>query len=368
MLRPLNDIHQRASEHMKMGTTDIGERVTANPVSSYSDPVLFEKEMHQIFRSRPIPIVSPSKIPKPGDYFAQEICGVPVLVIRGEDGTVRAFLNVCRHRGAKLISNGEGHDLKDIACPFHGWSYRSNGPLFHIPEIKKCFTSPKMDGYGLVELKSIEAVGMLWVLLDRASDFSLERAFASLAEDFAYLGFSPRFPLDEFVHVGDFNWKIGVEAFLEVDHFPFAHAPYLSNIQFPSLSLVDSVDENYRIVVPLKEPAANEFILKWAQVMYFVFPSTFMLFYSDHIALLSLTPISVDKTEFRYIPLVPHAEDLDNQKIRDKADFLKVIIQQDFDILYGIQKSLRSGANTQFTFTRTEYVLMQFHKRLAELL
>jgi phenylpropionate dioxygenase-like ring-hydroxylating dioxygenase large terminal subunit len=367
MFRSLNDISQRAIEHIRLGTTDIGELVTTNAVDSYLDPLLFEQEMAHFQRNRPMAVLAPSQISNPGDYIAKEVGSVPLIIVRGEDGKIRVFLNVCRHRGARLISNGKGQGLQDIACPFHGWSYRSSGELSRIPEVKKCFHSAKMDGHGLVELKAMEFAGMLWVLLDKSSEFPMEQTFANLEQEFAVLGFEPRFPLSEFVHVGNFNWKIGVEAFLEVDHFPFAHAPYLTNIQFPSLSLVDSVGENYRIVVPLKEPQKDEFVLKWAQVMYFLFPSTFLLFYSDHVALLYMTPLSVEKTEFRYIPLVPQVEDLDNLKIKEKAEFLKVIIQQDFEILEGIQSGLKSGANSHFTFTRTEQVLGQFHKNLAEL-
>ena len=364
MSRPLSDISRFALEHMQAGTTDLGEKVTANPVSSYVDAEIFDLEINEVLRSRPIPAVACSQLLNVGDYLAREFCGVPVVILRGDDGKLRAFLNVCRHRGAQLVASGEGKDLKSFACPFHGWAYRQSGELIHVPEAKKCFPSGKLNGYGLVELKTTEALGMLWVLLDSKSDFPLETAFDSFAADFAHLGVNPQFALPEFNHHEKFNWKIGVEAFLEVDHFPFAHAPYLTNMEFPSLSLVDAMSGNYRIVVPLRKPLENEFVLEWSQVMYFIFPSTFLLFYSTHVALLNLIPISIDKTEFRYIPLVPYQKDLENQSIRAKADFLKVIIQQDFDILEGIQKGLKSGANKNFTFTRTEHVLGQFHKAL----
>jgi phenylpropionate dioxygenase-like ring-hydroxylating dioxygenase large terminal subunit len=368
MSRPLSEISRDALAHMEAGTTDLGEKVASNPVSSYVDSALFDSEVNEVLRNRPVPVVASTQLPNAGDYLAREFCGVPVVVLRGEDGKLRAFLNVCRHRGARLVASGEGIGLKSFACPFHGWSYRASGELYHVPEVKKCFPSAKLDGHGLVELKTTEAVGMLWVLLDSKSDFPLETAFDSFAADFKHLGFAPQFAMPEFTYVGNFNWKIGVEAFLEVDHFPFAHAPYLTNIQFPSLSLVDAMNGNYRIVVPLKKPTENEFVLEWAQVMYFIFPSTFLLFYSTHVALLNLIPISVDKTEFRYIPLVPHKEDLENQKIREKADFLKVIIQQDFAILEGIQKGLKSGTNNNFTFTLTEHVLGEFHQQLRSTL
>lgn len=365
MSRSLIDISIFAIEHMDAGTTDLGEKVTSNPVSSYLDQACFESELKTVIGNRPLPVVASTQLPKPGDYLAREFCGVPVLVLRGQDGKLRAYLNVCHHRGARLVASGRGENLSDITCPFHGWAYRDKGELFHVPQIKKCFPSAKLDGHGLVELKTTESLGMLWVLLNPQSDFPIESAFDAFAADFSHLKVHPQFALPEFIHLGKFNWKIGVEAFLEVDHFPFAHAPYLTDIQFPSLSLVDKMDENFRIVVPLKKPQLQEFVLEWAQVMYFIFPSTFLLFYKSHVALLNLLPVAADKTEFRYIPLVPNQSDLEDIKIREKADFLKIILQQDFEILEGIQKGLRSGANDQFTFTRTEQVLGDFHKTLS---
>jgi phenylpropionate dioxygenase-like ring-hydroxylating dioxygenase large terminal subunit len=344
-MRPLCEINQAAIKHIEAGTTDLGDTETSNPVSSYLDLSLFDQEMANTFRNRPVPVVASSKLPNAGDYFAAEVAGIPLVVLRTEDQKIKVFLNVCRHRGAQLVSTGQGCGLQDFTCPFHGWIYR--------------------QGRGLVELKSAESVGMVWVLLDSKSEFPLSKTLDAVTTDFSQLGVAPRFPMKEFVHIGHFNWKIGVEAFLEVDHFPFAHAPYLSNLEFPGLSLGDALDEeNYRIVVPLKKPSPGEFLLEWAQVMYFIFPSTFLLFYSDHVALISLTPIAVDRTEFKYIPLVPQEADLDNSQIQKKADFLRVIIQQDLDILAGIQKGLKSGANSHFTFTRSEHVLGRFHKTL----
>jgi len=357
-MRSLADMSRFAIEHMQAGTTDLGERVTANPLSSYLDPALFDSEINHILRNRPSPFVAASKLAKSGDYFAQEICGVPVIALRGDDDKLKVFLNVCRHRGAPLVANGEGSNFKGFTCPFHGWSYQGNGQACKNP-----------TGLGLVELKFAESAGMIWILLDSQSEFPIEKSLNAFQDDFPHLGFAPRFPMTEYVHVGNFNWKIGVEAFLEVDHFPFAHAPHLANIQFPGLSLADAVDsENYRIVVPLKRPLINESVLEWSQVMHFIFPSSFLLFYTDHVALLNMLPVSIDKTEFRYIPLVPIEKEIESLAIKKKTEFLKVILQQDFDILEGIQKGLKSKANSHFTFTRSEHVLGHFHRTLSRLM
>lgn len=294
-MRPLTTISDHARLHMKNGTTDLGVTETTNPVSSYTDQARYNTEVKNIIRKRPIPVVAAAKLSKAYDYIALEVAEIPIIVFRNSDGQIKTFLNVCRHRGARLVVNGEGHSTKEFTCPFHGWNY-------------KC-------GKGLTELKTIVALGMVWVILYQQSDFDLKNSFDVFSEDFAHLGVHPQFPLDEFIHVGHFNWKIAIEAFLEVDHFPFAHAPYLTNLQFPGMSLADAIDrENHRIVVPLKKPSSGEFVLDWAQVMYFIFPCSFFLFYKEHVTLLTMIPLSVDKTEFRYIPLVGKTIDLEIKK------------------------------------------------------
>ncbi|MES2801221.1 MAG: aromatic ring-hydroxylating dioxygenase subunit alpha [Bdellovibrionota bacterium] len=343
-MRSFNQIAEQTLLHMHSCTTDCGEAVTTNPTSSYLDEIQYQQEMKSLFRDRPIPTIAATEIPNINDYVTKTICGVPIIIYRNSENQIKVFLNVCRHRGAKLTTQIKSDNCKTFTCPFHGWKY---------PE-----------GKNLTELKSYEFVGMIWVLLNPQSDFSMPESLSLFADDLNTLSMAPRFGMPETVFHKNFNWKIGVEAFLEVDHFPFAHAPHLENIQYPGLSLADQLRENFRIVVPLKKPEPQEFILNWSQVMYFIFPSSFLLVYSDHVALLSLIPLSIDSTEFRYLPLVQSAADLISDGIQKKVDFLKVILQQDFAILEDIQKGLTSGANTEMTFTRTEHVLNSFHQSI----
>lgn len=330
---------------MQHGTTDCGDATTSNLITSYLNQSQHQQEIN-LLRHRPIPTIAASDIPNPGDYVTKVIRDVPLIIYRNSEKQIKVFLNVCRHRGAKLTAQTNSPNCKTFTCPFHGWKYQ--------------------EGKNLAELKAYEFVGMIWVLLSPQSEFSILKSLSPFENDLNNLAMVPRFAMPESIFHKNFNWKIGVEAFLEVDHFPFAHAPHLENIQYPGLSLADQSDENFRLVVPLKKPAPLEFILNWAQVMYFVFPSSFLLVYTDHIALLSLIPTSIDTTEFRYVPLVQQESDLTSYAIQNKVDFLKIILQQDFDILEDVQNGLTSGANTEMTFTRSEHLLNSFHNSISK--
>jgi phenylpropionate dioxygenase-like ring-hydroxylating dioxygenase large terminal subunit len=351
---------------MEAGTLELGEKAGSSLVSSYFELGEFRQEMAKVIHRRPIPFVPKAQIQNPGDFFAQELCGVPLVAVRDERGQAKVFLNVCRHRGAKLVPESTGHNCTNFVCPFHGWSYKLDGTIAEIPDRKNCFSATAESAFRLKEFRSYDCAGMIWVVLDSSGvPDGISGNFTQLEADFPELGLTPTLPLPERSFIGAFNWKIAVEAFLEVYHFPHAHAPYLSELQFPNLSLADSSGENYRIVVPLSKPDGQQPTLEWAQVMYFIFPSTFLLFYSDHVALIALTPISVDQTKFRYVPLVPSKEGLTSQEVKQKVDFLEVIIAQDVAILEGIQSGLVANANSRFTFTRLEHVLGAFHKNLG---
>ncbi len=365
-MRTLDEVKSAAIRDMQTGSLELGEKVMTNKVSSYTDQTLFERERSQVVFQRPIPVGPSAKVKDPGDFFAVDVWEVPVVVVRTESGQVKVYLNVCRHRGAKLTSEKSGRSCKNLVCPFHGWTYSLNGEVTEIPNDSQGFVSAPKSGFQLKELTSYEYLGMIWVILDNQENgLDIVDQFKQVKGDLDVLGFVPTFPVQEKSIVANFNWKIGVEAFLEVYHFAHAHAPYLSQLQFPNLSLADANQENCRIVVPLKNPIGDEPILKWAQVMYFIFPSSFLLFYEDHVALISLVPVAVDKTQFQYIPLVPDENMPDLPKIKQKIEFLETIIGQDIAILEGIQCGLRSKANVHFTFTRLEYLLGKFHGDLG---
>lgn len=362
-MRSFEEIRTDALSHMENGSLELGPQTSSVPVKEYLEADLYRSEIQEVLKKHPLPLVDSDRLKLKGSFYASEICGVPVIAMRNDEGNVRVFLNACRHRGARLnIKNDNG--IKFV-CPFHGWSYSLDGKVLDIPGGDQCFSHLSSKAFRLKEIKSYECAGMVWILLDSEVDrVDIESPFKQLLRDQENLGFLPAHPVKEISFTANFNWKIGVEAFLEVYHFTHAHAPYLAQLQFPNLSLADREGKDVRIIVPLRKPTSQEPLLKWAQVMYYIFPSSFLLFYDDHTALISLLPEDLGKTHFRYIPLVPTLDGVNDAKVRQKVDFLEMIIGQDIEILEGVQKGLTSQANRQFTFTRLESLLSRFHRDL----
>jgi len=103
------------------------------PGSFYTDEGPFRRELEEFYGTSWLNLGREEQVAEVGDFFTREVGGESVVVVRGTDETVRAFYNVCRHRGTRLIEEPEGARLRSIVCPYHGWSYSPEGRLVGAP-------------------------------------------------------------------------------------------------------------------------------------------------------------------------------------------------------------------------------------------
>jgi len=132
------------------------------PAWIYRDPEFFEAEKRSIFRQAWQVVCHLNDIPKAGDYHTFEFFGESVLVVRAEDGGVRAFHNVCRHRAARLVDGPKGHCGKRITCPYHAWTYGLDGRLVAVPN-KDSFKGLDTARHGLATLEHEVFLGFIFV-------------------------------------------------------------------------------------------------------------------------------------------------------------------------------------------------------------
>jgi Rieske 2Fe-2S family protein len=133
--------------------------------SWYVDPEIFAREQTAIFARRWILVGRASEIPEPGAYITASVAGDNVIVTRQEDGMVAAMLNVCRHRGARILLDQSGVCAKFIRCPYHAWSYGLDGSLKGAPNIRE-WVGESQASLGLQRVAVREQYGCLWVNLD----------------------------------------------------------------------------------------------------------------------------------------------------------------------------------------------------------
>src|SRR5258705_7035949 len=123
---------ERMLHMVRTNTRDDGPGISHTSVEEYYDPARFKREVDLLFRGHPIVVAFSGQLRKPGDFVVHNDTGQPILVTRGTDGVLRAFLNVCRHRSASVEVKPSGSNKPAFACPYHAWGYDLTGCLVGI--------------------------------------------------------------------------------------------------------------------------------------------------------------------------------------------------------------------------------------------
>ena len=160
------------------------------------------------------------RLPNPGDYLTSRAGSQPVLVLRDEHGELRAFRNVCRHRGSRLLS-GSGQCGKAIRCRYHGWTYRTDGELIGVPEGRSIAGLDKSK-LGLFPARVETLCGLIFVNLDVHAE-PLAEQVRGLPERLERYGIDRLEPSGEWHNTQPSNWKIVIDNYNEGYHVPIAH-------------------------------------------------------------------------------------------------------------------------------------------------
>ncbi|MET0614559.1 MAG: aromatic ring-hydroxylating dioxygenase subunit alpha [Thermoleophilaceae bacterium] len=186
----------------------------------YRDPEITELEERRLFARTWQLVGHVSRLPSPGDYLTSTAGSQPVLVLRDEQGELRAFRNVCRHRGSRLLS-GSGECGKAIRCRYHGWTYRTDGELIGVPEGRSIAGLDK-SALGLFPARVEMLCGLIFVNLD-VHAAPLAEQVAGLPERLERYGIERLSPGGEWHNTQPSNWKIVIDNYNEGYHVPIAH-------------------------------------------------------------------------------------------------------------------------------------------------
>lgn len=214
-----------------------GEESWEADIGRFTDKARFEKEKELFFLQRPQLIAFTADLPDPGDYYATDIAGRPILLTRGKDGRVHAFLNACRHRGVK-IAEGCGKAQR-FTCPYHGWVFNNEGALIGVPT-KEAFEPEQLRNRGLIELPSVEQMGLILVHPQPDGRVDFDEFMGPLKEVIEGYPFPEARFVAEYRAPARINWKHAVDGGVEGYHVPFLHPQTVAPMSLKQFLHIDS--------------------------------------------------------------------------------------------------------------------------------
>jgi phenylpropionate dioxygenase-like ring-hydroxylating dioxygenase large terminal subunit len=361
-----SDAIERIFNHIDNGTTDLGDTVWKEPVSNYYSKERFDAEISLLRRS-PIPYCPSAALPDNGSFIARTASGTPLLVVRGEDGVVRAFINACKHRGMK-VADGSGCKKKAFVCPYHAWAYDLNGKLKNIPG-QEAFPEIDINDTGLSEISAIEKGGIVYVTQEgEIAEHMLKNAIDFFEPD------QKMFSYNEVVD--EANWKLLTETLLEGYHIKSLHKDTFYPFGLDNINLVETSGPNSRVIFPFKRIETirhmnpNERRLNGvATSVFHLFPNASISILSKHSSLTIMEPLSPSSVKIiNYLVYNSkiNGKDISLEEAKKDAKFVNESGQnEDREAARAIQETVTTSANSHLTFGFFEKAIVNFHQHLT---
>ena len=361
---------RRTLDHLADGSTDMQPAGHARAVSFYTDAAQFARERATLFRRFPVAIGFGAQLAKPGDFVTHDLSGVPLLAVRGRDGTLRAFVNACRHRGTRVEWEACGRGKRAFVCPYHAWTYGDDGALAHIPH-EEGFAGLDRAAHGLVPVRVAEHAGLVWAVPDPAWSGDISALLAPLAAELDMLGLATHVPYAPRRYEIAANWKLVNDSSLDSYHIRHAHRKTIASLFLDTMCIFDRFGNHQRLFLAKRtietlrdtDPAGWR-IRDHGSPLYFFFPGTVVLLEPDHAQIAQMWPVAPDRTIVTGATLVPEAPRTDKARAHwDKnVQIFWGTLAEDFALMESKQSTLGAGANSELVFGRFEHSAAWFHE------
>jgi phenylpropionate dioxygenase-like ring-hydroxylating dioxygenase large terminal subunit len=349
----------------------------------YRDADFLEAEKQQVFAASWQVICHLNDIPNPGDYHTLDFLGEPIVAVRGRDCGVKAFFNVCRHRGARLLDAGFGHCAGRIVCPYHAWTYDLDGTLSAVPHRKE-FVDFSLAQFGLKPLETEVYKGFIFVRLMPGQP-SVADMLAPYQNELACYRLEELKPMGRVtLRVRHVNWKNVTDNYSDAMHIAVAH-PGLSRLFGQSYGVeaqlwVDKMwgqlrdapssqlsERMYQSVLPKSPHLPEDRQRLWT---YFkLWPNVAFDIYPDQVDFMQIMPISPTESLVREIA---YAHPDERREMR-AARYLNWRINrrvslEDKALIERVQAGMGSRSYTPGPLGNNEVSLRSFARRLREII
>lgn len=380
---PRQDRIRRALELLRNETTDKCEDIVGFSANEFTDPDLAQLERDRIFGRVPSIVAHGSEIARPYEFVTVQMPRNSVIVVRQTDGSVKAFVNLCRHRGAMLEDKEKGR-CRVFSCPYHRWSYDPDGSLRMVTR-DNTFGEIDRAGHGLVELPCEERHGFIW-LVDNAKAEIDVAAWLGPEMDAILAGYQLQ-NLVCFRAAGfdePTNWKIMQDAFLDGYHIQYAHPNTAAKVIHTNVMAFEDFGRHCRFIAPrktidrwLEEDPGDRELDAYVTETHFLLPNSTLLRQPDHFQLLTFRPHPSDPTQSRMEQrlMVPKLEESGlteehwNKRWEKNWEILLAVLHtEDFPLLRNSQRGMGSADAGDMLLGRNEVANHVFRRETQKLL
>ncbi|MEB4207739.1 aromatic ring-hydroxylating oxygenase subunit alpha [Mycobacterium sp. 94-17] len=353
------DLTHRSLKQFENNSLEVADDVWREPRATYVDQDRFDAEVGMLRRTPHI-IAWSGEVATAGSFTTKDVLGTPVLVVRGRDGELRAFINGCAHRGAQVAA--ECGTTRTFTCPYHGWTYGLDGKVVGAPA-RRMFAGA-LDGRGLVPLSVVEQAGLVIVAL--SDEVDLSDPLGDIAELLGHYDFSTRHHANSRRFDIAANWKLAVDVNFEGYHFPYVHADTLDPIASNN-SVYDIYGRHNRWAFPFRDlvnmrdtPEAAWPDQYFGTVVYGLFPSCVLIEAPASYQMLRVYPgrtPSSSVVHLTYGAPTPITTDQEREWYSILMDGVcNVLANQDFPMAEACQRGLEAGV-PEVVFGRNEPML-----------
>ena len=367
---------KRLLTHNLNGTTDQADGIMVKPVADYTDNEIISSEVNKIFYDHPVPIALSAEFKENNSYKATKVIDTPLLITRGEDGVVRTFINICKHRGAPVCPEGTGKKSK-FNCTYHGWMYNNTGDLVNIFK-SDTFGDIDKSKIKLTELFCEERSGFIWACLNPEIKYDLNKWMDGFDAELDDIDLK-NWHLFKSIKINGPMWKICWDGYTDGYHHHMVHPETVGKNTIVNLIAHDTYGPHQRFAFGLKNIDELSDIEEkdWEpenhlRLIHSVFPNSSISAIQNEHCLVSIIFPSPDLQETittQYILCLK--EPKTKEEIKKAEEFAELsraaIVDEDYPINFKIQESIHSKANTEFLFGKNEPIQQHYHNWIEKL-